>query len=207
MAVLHRPQPPEHLADGVRWPEAFQPAPELLDWIRQTFLDEAGALFNRDHDHLGQAALGVLWTNVPNQRQMRQVAATAEIPRAQGSIWLKARHDYQLEQWFGAVPDFLITIDAVIADLTPDANFCARIEHELYHCAQAVDEYGSPRFRKDGTPVFGIRGHDVEEFVGVVKRYGAEASGVAALFEAASQSPLIRASRIDAACGTCGVLV
>jgi hypothetical protein len=37
-----------------------------------------------------------------------------------------------------------------------------------------LDEFGCPKFnRQTGLPVFGMIGHDVEEFVGIVRRYGA----------------------------------
>ncbi|MQV21573.1 hypothetical protein GHK65_14775 [Sinorhizobium meliloti] len=60
----------------------------------------------------------------------------------------------QVKQWFGFVPDFIITLDA---------EYC----------------------RASGAPVFTIRGHNVEEFVGVVRRYGANAAGVRAIVDAA----------------------
>lgn len=47
------------------------------------------------------------------------------------------------------------------------------VEHELYHITQATDDFGAPKFNKEGQPVLKLRGHDVEEFVGVVRRYGA----------------------------------
>ncbi|MCM5690787.1 putative metallopeptidase [Sinorhizobium meliloti] len=39
--------------------------------------------------------------------------------------------------------------------------------------------------RACGAPVFTIRGHNVEAFVGVVRRYGADAAGVRAIVDAA----------------------
>jgi hypothetical protein len=84
-------------------------------------------------------------------------------------------------------------------------SFCATIEHELLHCAQAVDDYGSPKFTREGKPKFAIKGHDVEEFVDVVTRYGVSASsvGVKALVEAAKQKPLFNAPSISSVCGNC----
>nr|WP_271894430.1 putative metallopeptidase [Phyllobacterium sp. IY22] len=47
------------------------------------------------------------------------------------------------------------------------------MEHELYHAGQDRDSFGAPKFRKStGLPVFILRGHDIEEFIGVVRRYG-----------------------------------
>ena len=47
-----------------------------------------------------------------------------------------------------------------------------------------------------------MRAHDVEEFVGVVRRYGASQE-VRALVEAASQPPEVAKINIARACGTC----
>lgn len=102
------------------------------------------------------------------------------------------------------VPDFIITIDAAWWLQASDAEACALVEHELYHCAQDRDEYGAPKFNKQtGRPVFAMRGHDVEEFIGVVRRYGADAAGIRALIEAAEAGPEIAAASIAQCCGTC----
>jgi hypothetical protein len=52
-----------------------------------------------------------------------------------------------------------------------------------------------------------MRGHDVEEFVGVVARYGAEATGVAAIVDAAKAGPTIGRASIAGVCGTCSLKV
>jgi len=50
------------------------------------------------------------------------------------------------------------------------------------------DAFGAPKFKKStGLPSFTLRGHDVEEFVGVVRRYGAAAAGVQAMIDAAAE--------------------
>ncbi|WP_375178196.1 putative metallopeptidase [Sphingobium yanoikuyae] len=201
-----RPYPPEDLAtfSEIEMADRFMPAPEVLDWLRDTFLDEGSELFNVDHQHLRDAKLGVLWTNCDNSRAMRSVIGQAELmpPMAMGK-WQRARAIQQVEEWFGDMPDFLITFSAPAAHGMDDASFCALVEHELYHCAQKMDQYGMPKFKEDGTPSFAIRGHDVEEFVGVVARYGAIDPGVAAMVSVANHKPLIGAASIAGACGTC----
>ena len=109
----------------------------------------------------------------------------------------------QIQEWFGDVPDFLITFHAGAAASMDDPSFCALVEHELYHCAQKLDDYGMPKFSQDGSPSFCIRGHDVEEFVGVVARYGADAAGVSAMVDAANAGPTIGRASIAGVCGTC----
>lgn len=197
-----RPVPPDAMVSG--FVDRFEPAPELRDWTFATFIEDDAPLSNEDHHHLMNAEVGFLWTNCDNIRNMRIVLGQAELmpPMAMGK-WQRARAIQQIDDWFDGVPDFIITIAARAAAEMDEASFCALIEHELYHCAQAKDGYGMPKFKKSGEPSFAIRGHDVEEFVGVVARYGMNASGVSALVEAARIGPLIAAADIAGVCGTC----
>lgn len=198
---MTRPMPPEHVLRA--GPETFVPDERLLEWMFETFILPDGALYNSDHAHLEAAEIGALWTNVVNSRNMRVVIGQAELmpPMAMGK-WQRARAVAQIEAWFGAVPDFLITLHAPAAASMDDASFCALVEHELYHCGQERDQYGAPKFTRDGAPKFAIRGHDVEEFVGVVARYGMTGA-VRELVEAANARPLMDLDHIAGACGTC----
>jgi hypothetical protein len=182
----------------------FAPAPEVVSWIETTFLDDDASLPNPDHSHLRHAHIGVLWTTVPNGRGGRTIIGTAEpgSPIGMGK-WRKARAEQQIVEWFGSIPDFILTFDARYADQCGDAEWCALVEHELYHCGQEMDEFGAPKFRKSGLPAFTMRGHDIEEFVGVVRRYGADAAGVRDLIDAASRSPEVTRAEIAQSCGTC----
>lgn len=198
---MTRPMPPEEaLRPG---PETFVPDEALRGWMFETFILPDGPLHNPDHAHLETAEIGALWTNVDNSRNMRIVIGQAELmpPMAMGK-WQRARAIAQIEAWFGAVPDFLITLHAPAAEPMDDASFCALVEHELYHCAQELDQYGAPKFTRDGAPKFAIRGHDVEEFVGVVARYGMTGA-VRDLVEVANAGPTIDLADIAGACGTC----
>ncbi|HQS96701.1 MAG: hypothetical protein B7Y36_19000 [Novosphingobium sp. 28-62-57] len=203
---MSRPYPPQALLDTLE--EVFAPADDLREWISATFIDAEGELSNPDHAHLAEASIGVLWTNCDNSRNMRSVIGQAELmpPMAMGK-WQRARAIQQIEEWFDGLPDFLLTFSAPSAATMDDASFCALVEHELYHCAQKLDRYGMLAFNKEGKPVFAIRGHDVEEFVGVVSRYGAGASGVSEMVEAANRRPSIGIATIAGACGTCNLKV
>jgi hypothetical protein len=201
---MNRPRPPVLVLDAP--PPLFIADPELEKWLRATFLDEGGELANPDHAHLQHGVIGCLWTNVENSRRGRMVVGQCEEgqPSAMQGKWRSGRAEQQLTDWFGLVPDFVLTFDARYCADCEDAAFCALVEHELYHAAQDRDAYGAPKFSKaTGKPIFALRGHDVEEFVGVVRRYGAQAAGVAALVEAASQRPTISRASIGHACGTC----
>jgi len=186
----------------------FEPASDLLEWARSTFIAETADLVNEDHAHLRVANIGMLWTNVENGRNGRRIIGQCEMGLPPAGKWSRARIELQLTQWFGHVPDFVLTFDAHYASICSDAEFCALVEHELYHAGQERDAFGAPKFRKTtGLPAFTLRGHDVEEFVGVVRRYGADAAGVRAMVDAANQEPAIARVRIAHACGTCQLRV
>jgi len=206
--MLTRPRPPERLLgnEGAATIRPFEPAPDLRDWAYASFIAEDAVLLNEEHAHLREAQVAFMWTAVPNARGGNGVVGQAEIPSIQGGKWARARFFQQIEEWFGHVPHFLITLDAGFADEADDATFCALVEHELYHCAQARTAWGDLKFRKDGSPAFTMRGHDVEEFVGIVGRYGAgAAAGRTSTFVAAAVAgPTIAAAEIAGCCGTCG---
>jgi len=198
--IVARPFPPEDLDEDR--PEGFAPDDAFSEWIRGTFILGSGPLANEEHAHLMDAHVGVLWTNAVNQSKQRLVLATAEIPQATSGGWRRARHDYQIREWFDRAPDFLLTFYGPECARMDDRAFCALVEHELYHCAQAEGEHG-PRFnRETGEPIFAIRGHDVEEFTGVVRRYGATSREIRDLVAAANAAPLLGGAPISHACGT-----
>jgi len=203
---MGRPLPPPEVAEAVEG--IFLPAHDLAAWVNETFIAEDGDLVNAEHSHLEAATIGFLWTNVANTRQMRRVLGQCERGQPQGSMgkWAKARAEQQVIAWFGDVPDFIITIDATHAATCSDIEFCALIDHELYHAGQELDAFGSPKFRQDGRPAFTMRGHDVEEFIGVVRRYGVVSPEIEALVSAAKGRPEIGMASISQACGTCMAL-
>lgn len=200
-----RPRPPIDLVEGASTAIPFWPAPDFAEWMFDTFINEGATLENPEHEHLRDASIGVLWTSQDNTKRQRMIVGRAELGETVGGSdpWTKGRTVQQLEAWFGAVPDFILTFFAPFADKADDATFCALVEHELSHCAQERDSYGMPKWRKFGGPAFCMRGHDVEEFVGVVARYGADAAGVRDMADAAAAGPTIAAADISFACGNC----
>ena len=195
--------PPVVVAD---WEDAyprFFPAPEVWAWIEDQLLAGEGALSNPDHAHLQEADVAVLWASSSFSKQGRVVIGQAEQVMFRAGGWQKGRMERQMVGWFGTVPSFVITLAADYCAQCSDAEFCALVEHELYHLAQAKDQYGAPKFRKDtGLPVLELRGHDVEEFVGVVRRYGASGP-VQQLVNAANSLPEVATASVAQACGTC----
>lgn len=200
---LHRPMPPAGLLSEDAFARlTLAPAPELLQWSLATFVQEDGILCNEEHVHLREADICMLWASTGFNKQGRTVLGQAEQVMFRAGGWQKARQEQQMVEWFGRVPSFLITIDASFAATCSDTEFCALIEHELYHVGQERDEFGQPAFKKDGTPKLAMRGHDVEEFIGVVRRYGMT-EDVRRLVEVANSTPEIGTYNIARACGTC----
>ncbi len=191
---------------GRPWPPAqldrFTPAPELLAWVEQTILAPGGVLHNPDHTHLVDADLAFLWTPGAFEKAGRAVLGQAEQVMFRAGGWQKARQEQQMIEWFGRVPAFLITLAADYCAACSDAEFCALVEHELYHIGHAPDPYGAPAFDKQGRPKLRIVGHDVEEFVGVVARYGPSAQ-VRRLAAASSAAPTVPRLDLARACGCC----
>lgn len=195
-----RPMPPAALLESP-W-LSFAPAPEVQRWIHQTFLAEQSRLFNDEHAHLEHAHFEVLWASTGFTRQGRSVLGQCEQVTFRTGAWQKGRQEQQMRDWFGAVPDFLITLDAAYSAQCSDLEFCALVEHELYHIGQERDAFGAPAFTRSGMPKLTMRGHDVEEFVGVVRRYGAS-KDVQHLVDAAQRGPEVAKLDIARACGTC----
>src|SRR5690606_6326227 len=119
---------------------------------------------NPDHAHLAGADLCFLWAASGFAKAGRYVLGQAEQVMFRAGGWQKARQEQQMVEWFGRVPEFLITLAADYCATCSDEEFCALVEHELYHIGHLKDEYGAPAFYRDGRPKLGIQGHDVEEF-------------------------------------------
>ncbi|MCS3504470.1 putative metallopeptidase [Achromobacter sp. JUb104] len=197
-----RPKPPAALlADDLLY-TCLTPAPELLAWVQDSILAEDGPLKNPEHFHLIDADLEFLWASQAFSKQGRTVLGQCEEVMFRAGGWQKARQEQQFRDWFGRIPRFVVTLAADYCAQCSDAEFCSLVEHELDHIAHLTDEFGSPSFGKDGLPKLGLRGHDVEEFVGVVRRYGAS-KDVSALVDAAKLSPEVGVAAIAHSCGTC----
>lgn len=180
----------------------LKPAPEVWEWIQAEILTTTGRIHNEEHAHLVDASIGFMWASSSFSKKGRSVLGQTEQLMIRAGGWQKARQEQQMRDWFGEEPEFLITLAADYCAQCTDAEFCALVEHELYHIAQATDQYGAPKFTQEGLPKLQMRGHDIEEFVGVVRRYGA-GEDVQQLIEAASRPPEVAKINISRACGTC----
>lgn len=209
-------------------PEAFAPDEALAEWVKATLVatladddtdaPPCGPLVNRDHDHLARADVAFLWTQHATRVRGASVVGRASLGEPQGSDdWLKGMKRDHLTRLFGRVPDFYITLstgfvlDALRGTHTPDGApdefaVLALIDHELYHCAQAHKPGfpGVPAFDSMGRPKWTMRPHDVEQFVGVTRRYGPQGPAEIAMHDAAQRGPTIARASIQGVCGTCG---
>jgi hypothetical protein len=204
---MKRPMPPDHLLDiDPVDPMGFEPASELKEWILKTILDDEGELHNPDHAHISpwdDDLFKVLWASSGFKKAEQVVLGQTEKFAPMAGGWRRARQEKQMIDWFGCVPKFIITIDAWFAKGASDVDFCALIEHELYHIGAKRDEDGNYLVSPStGEYKYYLRGHDVEEFHGVVKRYGASES-VQKMVELANNGPTISKANIAHACGTC----
>lgn len=200
---LKRPYPPIEFVEEFSPYIKLIPATGVHEWVIEQIINEDGVLHNPDHMHLLEADIAFLWAATSFTKQGRTVLGQAEEVMMRAGGWQKARMEQQLYEWFGHKPDFIITLAGDFCSQCSDLEFCALVEHELYHIAQATDEFGAPKFYRDsGLPKLCMRGHDVEEFTGVVRRYGASAN-VQELIDAASQPAEVAKINIARACGTC----
>ncbi|GGK53247.1 hypothetical protein SAMN04490189_4652 [Pseudomonas koreensis] len=202
---MNRPRPPAslvELSDLSDFGTRLMPAPEVWEWLQAEILADNGSIHNEDHAHLIDADIRVMWASSAFTKKGRTVVGQAEQVAFRAGGWQKARMEQQMLDWFGEVPAYIITLAADYCADCSDADFCALVEHELYHIAQAKDKYGAPKFTQDGLPKLEMRGHDVEEFVGVVRRYGAS-SAVQELVDAANNPAEVGKLNISRACGTC----
>ncbi|MFU5113278.1 putative metallopeptidase [Pseudomonas aeruginosa] len=192
--------PPAEMLESLRL--TLSPAIGVWDWVQREILADTGSIHNPDHGHLIDANIGVLWASSGFTKQGRYVLGQAEQVMFRAGGWQKARQEQQMREWFGEEPDFLITLAADYCSQCSDVEFCSLLEHELFHIAQKTDEFGAPKFSSDGMPSLYLRGHDVNEFVGVVRRYGAS-EAVQEMIDAASKPPEVAKINIARACGTC----
>ena len=202
---MKRPYPPEHLIDK-DWSEEFlfEPATDIHDWLQETILNSNSDLYNKDHEHLiGHSGVCFLWAESGFEKQGRVVLGQAEIVQFQASGWKKYRQEAQLIRWFGFLPKALITLDARYCSDCSDSSFMALVEHELYHLKQKISPNGGPCYdSQTGNALLQMRGHDVEEFFGVVERYGGNVD-VQRLAELVNNGPTVSKANIAHACGTC----
>ncbi|MGE8570791.1 MAG: putative metallopeptidase [Acinetobacter amyesii] len=206
-----RPFPPTELLDQAEEEDAIRlaPAQELLAWVKDNYLTMGGQLHNPDHDHIAELIhdneefLAFAWASSAAMAKKRMVLGQCEKVMFNQGGWKKARQEQQMRDWFGFVPQYLITIDAAFCEQTSDREFCRLIEHELYHIGVERDEDGEIIYSDvTGLPKHYLAGHDVEVFFGEIRQHGIDSS-VQRLLDIAKNAPFVSETSIAACCGNC----
>ena len=206
-----RPFPPTDFMDQAEEEEAIRliPAPDLKKWVVANYLTIGGPLYNPEHDHIpellhdNEEFLAFAWASSAYKSKQAMVLGQCEKVMFNVGGWRKARQEQQMRDWFGFVPTYLITVDASFCERANDTEFCYLLEHELYHIGVMRDEDGEIVYSdSSGLPKHYLAGHDVEEFIGVVKRYG-PSKNVKRLIEVAKNPPFVSNLDISKCCGNC----
>ncbi|WP_180128187.1 MULTISPECIES: putative metallopeptidase [unclassified Acinetobacter] len=206
-----RPFPPTDLIDQAGEEDAIRlaPAPDLKAWVMQNWLTLGSDLHNPDHDHIAELIhdseefLAFAWASSAAMAKKRMVLGQCEKVMFNQGGWKKARQEQQMRDWFGFVPQYLITIDAAFCEQTSDREFCRLIEHELYHIGVERDEDGEIIYSDvTGLPKHYLAGHDVEVFFGEIRQHGIDSS-VQRLLNIAKNAPFVSETNIAACCGNC----
>jgi hypothetical protein len=130
-----------------------------------------------EHEHLQPAIIGYVFRDDELKRHGKVILAECILVER---ILQSDKRYSRIVKWAllriletGELPDFLVLIDRNIWDGLDIASRVALIDHELSHAWFATDEDGeTQKFHQDGSPIWAIRGHDVEEFCGVIQRRG-----------------------------------
>jgi len=143
-----------------------------------------------EHEHLfeGEAVIEWLLQRDAKVKQGRQILGTAYLPRVQGE--LNPCFQWLLERYFQRMPDFLIILDAAYWEVATPRLREILVYHELSHCIHKESNEGEPLYDENGRPRWGLKGHDVEEFTSVVRRYGAWNADLEYFIEAAKTHAL-----------------
>ena len=207
------PKPPRSFVD-IGGSSEFGPAPELKAWAIATFIDENSPLYNEDHEHLADAKFLFVWSRASIKSKGARVIGTASTGKQRGGMGAKEFLESFYQDWFESedpeenegLPDFIITIDANYVEEASPLAICALIEHELYHCDVRRDEDGEPLYIR-AQVTYKMRGHDIEEFFGVARRYGAATVQLMQLKNILGRSPEVDESWArEHVCG-CGARV
>jgi len=180
----------------------FLASPEWRAWAYNALVLD-GPLVNPDHFHLSGADVQFLLTNVENFEKGKQILGTAQMGAPTGKAWSKARAERFLLDRFKEIPDFLIILDATFLAGARPLEALAVTDHEFYHCGVKRKRDGEIQYGRDDRPKFAIREHDVQEFTGVARRWGAWNDDLKAFQEALWWGPTIGQVTIDGLCG-CG---
>ena len=126
------------------------------------------------HTDIAEAKIALCWIN------------SVKPDRDGHLLWGRAKKIGELEKEFHE-HDFVIILNKQVWRTLPEKGKRALVDHELSHCGVECDE-------KTGEPRYHTKKHDVEDFVGVVRRHGLWKSDLEQFVNAAlkrEQMPLL----------------
>ena len=146
-------------------------------------------MLDEEHAHLKENELHIeyLFKTEHKSKGGKQILGMVHEPKVQGH--LKDLFEMLVMQFFGAMPNYIITLDH---EYWKDASAIDRealLWHELAHIKQQKDAYDAPKFDRDGLPVYGLVEHDVTAFISEVRRYGAWHGELQSMVNAANKRP------------------
>ncbi len=129
-----------------------------------------------EHAHTVGAAFGVYLQEIQPVLHGTPCAAHVRVPRHQGPGAVADRFHPAMafRRWFdGAMPQFIITIDAALwRDFDASRRECL-VSHELLHIQPVLNDHGILKLNKDGTPMLELKeAHDTEVFDSEIIRWG-----------------------------------
>jgi hypothetical protein len=162
----------QHFAD------TFAPFPAGAAMVER-LVSECG-----EFSHLAQARLACLVSQRALVDRGRAMPAVALYPQSEVRSTTKgALFEWLLAEWLrpmldGHDPDFLLLFDVALwPTSTVEQEHVAY--HVLCHLHHAEDEFGAPRFGRNGRPMLKLRNHDIERFHAEIARYGTAIEGMA----------------------------
>ena len=152
--------------------DTFMLAPEPQALVNELIAEDG------DFDHIQRHTVGCLFTQRALTDRGSHARAVISIP---AQVTSKA-HERQLLEWCyaelfrsqlqGELPDFVVYLDMALWMRDSPLEREQLCYHELCHIQQRVDEYGAPKFEKNGRASLHLVPHDVERFYSELRRYG-----------------------------------
>jgi hypothetical protein len=125
-------------------------------------------LIARYHPHLEEASILYLFTTQERKKCDRVRLASAKKFSAMERYLSSLHVDAEASASIDAGADFLILFDVKQWSILRDDQRVALVDHECCHCAR----FEVITRHDDVELVWGIKGHDVEEFHAVLERHG-----------------------------------
>lgn len=135
----------------------------------------ARVMLHAEHMHLAEneVTFGWLMRADPKIRAGKVTLGSVHDTKTMAQGAFKDLFTMMLERLLGFVPQYVVVLDANFWSEASDTQREALVWHELAHVRHGVDQYGAPRYDRDGKPVYELVSHDIEAFRSEVARYGA----------------------------------